>query len=81
MQKKIKMIFKTLKISQTSDNEVPKEQIKKLRAVFNLTDDLASVNDFDELIKAYAENDSEKMKSYAETLFKIAQAIQNVANS
>lgn len=67
--------------SETVISEVPKEQIKKLRSVFNLTDDLASVNDFDELIKAYAENDSEKMKNYAETLFKIAQAIKNAVNS
>lgn len=67
--------------SQTSDTEVSKEQIKKLRAVFNLSNDLANVDDFDRLITAYAETDSEKMKSYAETLLKIAQAIQNTLNS
>lgn len=67
--------------SQTLDNEVPKEQLKKLRTVFNLSNDLANVDDFDRLIKAYAENDSEKMKGYAETLFKIAQSIQNSVNS
>ena len=68
-----------LKIYETP--VVSKEQIKKLHAVFNLSNDLANVNDFDKLMKAYAENDSDKMKSYAETLFKIAQAIQNTLNS
>lgn len=67
--------------SQTSDIEVSKEQIKKLRSVFNLSNDLANVDDFDSLIRVYAENDSEKMNSYAETLFKIAQAIKNVINA
>ena len=67
--------------SQTSDSEVSEEQIKKLSNFFKLTEDLSNVADFDKLIRVSAEKDSEKMKKYSETLFKLAQSIQNVINS
>ena len=39
--------------------------------------ELSDKSNFSESMKAYTKNDSEKMKSYAETLFRIAQTIQN----
>lgn len=66
------------KNSQMSSSEVPKEQLKKLNTFLNLSNNLANVDDFEKLIEVYAEKNSEKMKSYAKTLLKIAQSIQNV---
>lgn len=63
------------------EDEIDKSDIDKLEKFLALSAEFSDKNDFDDLMKAYTKNDSEKMKNYSEMLFKLAQSIHNVINS
>lgn len=63
------------------ENKISSSDLEKLEKFLTLSAELSDRSDFAESMKAYTKNDSEKMKSYAETLFRIAQTIQNAINS
>lgn len=63
------------------EDEISSSDLEKLEKFLILSAELSDKSDFAESMKAYTKNDSEKMKSYAETLFRIAQMIQNAINS
>jgi len=66
--------------TQVVENEIGASDLKKLEKFLVLSAELSDKYNFDNLMKAYAKNDVEKMKSYAEKFFKIAQMIQNAIN-
>lgn len=67
--------------AQAVENDIDASDLEKLEKFLILSAELSDKSDFAESMKAYTKNDSEKMKRYAETLFKIAQTIQNAINS
>ena|GEM_PF-1657974 len=67
--------------TQAVENKISSSDLEKLEKLLVLSAELSDKSNFAESIKAYTKNDSEKMKSYAETLFRIAQTIQNAINS
>lgn len=67
--------------AQAVGNEIDESDFKKLEKFLVLSVELSHKYNFDNLMKAYTKNDAEKIKNYAETLFKIAQTMQNAINS